>query len=273
MESRLRSRPATPADYATFARLVVELATGDPIPPQASWEASLAPTTLVYEDAEGHVVAYTFHQVLGDTGYVRHVVVDPAHRGKRHGRAVMDALAKLFREAGCTRWCLNVKPDNTPAVRLYESVGMRRAYSSTSLHVPWAVVEHLPRAGRALVGRAVEPAEQDALDTAFDLPHGSLAASRKLPGRVLVRLVDSEAPDEARIGVASFDPSFPGAFPFRVAEPLFARALLEALRPHALPGHDHLGVVAENDPSLTRLLLENGAAQRMEIVHYRGVLA
>ena len=130
MEPHLRSRPASPSDYETFTRLFVELATGDPIPSRPSWEAGIAPTALFHEDAGGHVVAYSFHQLLGETGYVTHVVVDPAHRGKRLGRAVMDALAALFREAGCTRWCLNVKPENTAAVRLYESVGMRRAYAS-----------------------------------------------------------------------------------------------------------------------------------------------
>jgi hypothetical protein len=44
------------------------------------------------------------------------------------------------------------------------------------------------------------------------------------------------------------------------------------MRPHALPAHDHLGVVAEDDAPLTRFLLDHGASQRMEILHYRGAL-
>ncbi len=272
MEPRLRSRPASPSDYETFTRLFVELATGDPIPGRASWEAGIAPTTLFHEDADGHVVAYSFHQLLGETGYVTHVVVDPAHRGKRLGRAVMDALAALFREAGCTRWCLNVKPENTAAVRLYESVGMRPAYASTSLHFPWAALDRLPPATREVTARIVDPSEDAAIETAFDLPLGRLAASRKLPGRVVLRLLDPRAPDDARVGVASFDPNFPGSFPFRLAEPTLARAMLEAIRPHALPAHDHLGLVVEDDAPLARFLLERGASRRMEIVHYRGAL-
>ncbi len=230
------------------------------------------PTTLLYEDTAGQVAAYSYHQVLGDTGYVRHVVVDPAYRGQKLGRFVMDSLASLFREAGCTKWCLNVKPDNVPAVRLYESVGMKRAYASTSLSLPWAHVERLPSPSRAVTARAVDPAEDAALEAAFDLAPGSLAASRKYAGRAVLRLVDTAAPDEAKVGLASFDPHFPGAFPFRVAHPSLARALLEAMRPHALPQHEHVGLVVEDDAELSRSLVAHGATVRMEILHFRGAL-
>lgn len=120
----------------------------------------------------------------------------------------------------------------------------------------------------------MEPAEQDALDTAFDLPHGSLAASRKLPGRVLVRLVDSEAPTKLLHRRRELRSELPRGVPVpRRGAALRAGAPRGAATARVTGPYDHLGVVAENDPSLTRLLLENGAAQRMEIVHYRGVLA
>ena len=269
---RLRSRPAVPSDYPTFTRLFVELATGDPIPSRESWEASIALTMLVHEDDAGEVVAYSYHQILADTGYVRHVVVEPKRRGERIGAAVMASLADVFRAAGCAKWCLNVKPDNTPAVRLYESVGMLREYASASLHVPWSVVPSLPAPAREVHGRLVEPPEDAALDAAFGMPAGSLSASRKFPGRVIARLVDPSAPDDLRVGVASFDPRFPGAFPFRLAEPTFARVMLEMLKPHARPEDAHIGVVVEDDEALVRLLVDHGAAMRMEILHYGGPL-
>ncbi|MFO0591508.1 MAG: GNAT family N-acetyltransferase [Polyangiaceae bacterium] len=272
MSPRHRSRPAVPTDYPTFTRLFVELATGDPIPGRDAWEASIAPTMRIYEDAAGEVVAYSYHQVLGDTGYVRHVVVDPARRGERIGGAVMATLADVFRGAGCARWCLNVKPDNTPAVRLYESVGMIREYASASLHVPWSAVPTLPSPSREVHGRLAEPHEDAALDAAFGMPAGSLAASRKVPGRAVARLVDPSAPEDLRVGVASFDPRFPGAFPFRLADPSFARVMLETLQPYARPEDAHIGVVAEDDAALVRLLLDHGAALRMEILHYGGPL-
>jgi GNAT superfamily N-acetyltransferase len=271
MDSSVRARPAEPSDYDHFTRLVVELATGDPIPPRERWEAAIAPTMLLFEQG-GEVVAYTYYQVLADTGYVRHVVVDPAHRGRRLGRVVMDELAAIFRKAGCSRWALNVKPDNAPAIALYRSVGMLPAYESTAVRLRWDAVATLPAPSREVAARPLDPADDAALEDAFDMPRGSLAAARKIPDRFLYRLVDPSAPSEARVGVASFDRHFPGAFPFRVAEPGFARPLLEALRPHALPQHEHLGLVIEDDAPLTSLLLAAGATPQLAIVHYRGDL-
>jgi GNAT superfamily N-acetyltransferase len=267
----VHSRGAVPGDYDLFARLVLELATGDPVPEAGRWQETLMPTTLFFEE-EGQVVAYAWATTLADVGYVRHVVVDPAHRGHGHGRVVMDTLAEHFRRAGCTRWVLNVKPDNLPAIRLYRSVGMRDVYLSTALRLEWSVVDRLPRPARAVTGRPADPAEDDALEAAFRLPKSTLATSRSYAGRVIVRLVDPAAADEARVGVASFDVEFPGAFPFRVADPTLGRSLLEAMRPHALPKHSNVGVVVEDDAALARLLIEHGAEVRLEIVHYEGEL-
>jgi GNAT superfamily N-acetyltransferase len=266
----LTSRPALPADYDHFVRLVPELAVADPVPERARWESVMAPHTLFFED-RGDVVAYAHYQVMNDTGYVRHVVVDPAHRGRRHGRAVMDELAALFRRAGCSRWELNVKPDNTPALRLYESVGMTAVYSSTALRFDWEIVERLPRDGRGVSGRTILPEEDAMVEAACKLPGGMLTTQRGTPGRALLALVDPAIGD-GFFGVASFDVHFPGAFPFRVAEPMLARALLAAMRPHALPEHANVGVVVEDDAELTRLLVTHGAKVHLEIVHYTGPL-
>ena len=273
MQPTLKPRPATPADHETFLRLFVELATGDPLPALDRWVAAMMPTTVFYEDESGAIAGYTHHQILADTAYVAHVVTAPGSRGRGIGRAMMSELAAVARAAGCAKWCLNVKPDNLPAIRLYESVGMRRAYASTSLHLRWADVERLPSPSRPIASRVVDPSEDAALEAAFDLPTGRLAAGRKYPGRVVLRLIDPAAPSEARVGVASFDPHFPGSFPFRVAEPSFARALLEAMRPHALPAHDHVGVVVEDHAELTSALVAHGATIKMEILHYRGDLS
>lgn len=267
----LTSRPAVPADYALFARLSAELNTGDPTPERGVWEASQMPAIRFHEDG-GEVVAYTWVTPLADTGYVRHLVVDPAHRGRGYGRLVMEAARRALREAGCARWMLNVKPDNTPAVKLYESLGMRPRYESTALRFAWDVVETLPEPGRAVAARLAEPAEDAALDEAFGLAKGTLAGTRAGPDRVVVRLVDPADPGEARVGVAAFNPHFPGAFPFKVAEPALARPLLEATRPYALPRFAHVGVVVEDDAPLARMLVEHGAEVRLEIVHYEGEL-
>lgn len=267
----LTPRPAVPADFPLFTRLFAELATGDPVPEQGRWEATLMPATLFFESG-GEVVAYAWATPLAEVGYVRHVVVDTAHRGRGFGRVVMDELAARLRSAGCTRWALNVKPDNTPAVRLYQGVGMSERYLSTALRIEWALVDRLPAPARDVTARVADPAEDGALEEAFGLPKGTLAASRSYQGRVVVRLCDPAAPGDARVGVASFDPQFPGAFPFKVADPTLARPLFEGIRPHALPSYSHVGIVAEDDAALTRVLVELGAEVRLEIVHFEGAL-
>ncbi|SFE65798.1 Acetyltransferase (GNAT) family protein [Actinacidiphila alni] len=57
--------------------------------------------------------------------YVLSVEVDAAHRGRGHGRTLMLAAENACREVGSTALALTVFADNTPAVRLYESLGYR----------------------------------------------------------------------------------------------------------------------------------------------------
>ena len=61
------------------------------------------------------------------------------------------------------------------------------------------------------------------------------------------------------VGFASFDPSFPGAVPFRTTSPRFGRALFDAMRPHARPEHLYVRAVVEGDAALERLILDAGA--------------
>jgi GNAT superfamily N-acetyltransferase len=267
----VRARPATAADYEQFLRLLPELGVDDPAPPPDRWASTMAPHTLLFEE-QGQVVAYALTQALNEVGYVKHVVVDPAHRGRGFGRTVMETLAARFRDAGCSQWCLNVKPDNLPALHLYRSVGLEQAYASTALRIDWSLVERLPQPERNVTARVVEPGEERALEAAFGMPGGTLAAART-QGKVVLRLVDSAAPEAARVGLASFDPHYPGAFPFRAAHPSFARALLESMKLRALPEHSYVQMVVEDDAELSRSLVERGATVRMEILHLRAALA
>jgi GNAT superfamily N-acetyltransferase len=57
--------------------------------------------------------------------HVLSVEVDAAHRGRGHGRTLMLAAENACREAGVTALALNVFAGNTPALRLYESLGYR----------------------------------------------------------------------------------------------------------------------------------------------------
>ncbi|MEV5609805.1 GNAT family N-acetyltransferase [Streptomyces sp. NPDC052225] len=66
-----------------------------------------------------------------DGGYVYDVEVAPDHRGQGHGRSLMLLAEADSIAAGATRLGLNVFADNTPAQRLYESLG----YEPTLYHL------------------------------------------------------------------------------------------------------------------------------------------
>ena len=74
------------------------------------------------------------------------------------------------------------------------------------------------------------------------------------------------------VGAAGFDPAFPGATPFRVADSGAARALLDALRPHARPADPHLFVVVEGDVALEAALAAAGATETMRVIAMVGTL-
>ncbi|RKN12688.1 GNAT family N-acetyltransferase [Streptomyces radicis] len=61
----------------------------------------------------------------GADAYVFSVAVDEKHRGRGHGRALMLEAERLTRAAGGRVLGLNVFAGNTPALRLYASLGYR----------------------------------------------------------------------------------------------------------------------------------------------------
>jgi ribosomal protein S18 acetylase RimI-like enzyme len=271
MIPRWLTRPAVPADHEAFARLFPELAIDDPLPDRAHWEAEMLPGTILLED-QGAVIAYAWIKVFGAVGYVVNLVVDPAFRGRGAGGALMEAIADRLRAGGCLRWALNVKVDNAPALRLYERCGLARAYRAAKLSLLWDRVAALPRDAAPVTARPVEPAEDGVFEAAFSLPPGRLADLRSR-GRVLVRLVDPAHPADAAVGLASFDPALPGAFPFAVARPGLAAPLLEALRPYARSGDTFLSLLVEHDPLLVELLCRDaGALRGFELFHMEGDL-
>ncbi|MET9498506.1 GNAT family N-acetyltransferase [Streptomyces sp. NPDC006552] len=66
-----------------------------------------------------------------DGAYVYDIEVDPGHRGRGHGRTLMLAAEADSLAAGATRIGLNVFAGNTPALRLYTSLG----YTPTRHHL------------------------------------------------------------------------------------------------------------------------------------------
>lgn len=259
-------RPAIAEDLLLYLRLLPELGVDDPPPDAARWAHELLPSTLVAVQ-DGEAVGVCTWAKLEGSGHVRTLIVAPPARRTGAARALLGVVAGKLRVAGCSTWALNVKPENTAATHLYRSLGFRRAYASLALRLHWAAVKQLP-AGPPVHSRAVTPADDPALERLFSLPAGQLAALRQ-SRRVLLTLVDQAG---AVLALSAFNPSYPGAFPFRVKEPLLARTLLEAMQPHALPGAEWTGLVVENDEALVALFRAHGATVRTAIHHYVGPL-
>jgi ribosomal protein S18 acetylase RimI-like enzyme len=59
----------------------------------------------------------------GHRGWVYYVAVDPGHRGRGHGRTIMNAAEDWLRQAGIAKLQLMVRPDNTRVQAFYESIG------------------------------------------------------------------------------------------------------------------------------------------------------
>ena len=166
---------------------------------------------------------------------------------------------RVFASAG-----LNVKSSNHAAIALYERAGMREKYLSRALRFPWLGLGSLP-AGDAVVGELV--AEREAVaEREFDLPKGQLAHARRIG-----RLLCEARSDSELVGVAAFDPKFPGAFPFRVRRLDAVAPLLTCLR-QQVPNDEVVHLVAEGDEALAKRLLDAGATVRDEIVHFQGTL-
>lgn len=262
-------RAARLEDYDDFARLFPELLVGDPVPGIERWRDEMVPSSLIAERG-GRVLGYSYFQLIGATGHIRNVVVAPEARGAGVGAALMAAMRQRFAEAGIGAWNLNVKPDNQPARRLYERCGMHAQYRSTALGLRWELLPSLPGPVVAVAARVVQPAEDDRFERALGLLPGELHSGRALPGRVVVGLVHGA--DSTPAGVAVFNPSFPGAYPFRVAHPSYSAALLAGMRPHALPQHDWVGMFIENDDAAVAALVAAGATVRLEALHYHGAV-
>jgi hypothetical protein len=59
----------------------------------------------------------------GHRGWVYYVAVDPDHRGKEYGRAIMNAAEDWLRKAVISKLQLLVRPENTKVQAFYESIG------------------------------------------------------------------------------------------------------------------------------------------------------
>ncbi len=131
-------RAATAADTPVIARLIRALAEYERLSDRVIFdEAELRQNlfgprpyaeVLLAEDA-GAVVGFAlffhnFSTFIGRPGiYLEDLFVEPEHRGRGHGKALLAALAKLAVARSCGRLEWAVLDWNEPSIRFYRSLG------------------------------------------------------------------------------------------------------------------------------------------------------
>lgn len=242
---------ATVDDYPAFARLFPELVVPEPTPSREVFALRL-PRMVMLRDESGKVVGYSAWNVFGLTFHVGNVVTAPEARRRGVGKALMDDLRARARDAGCTRWYLNVKQDNAVAIRLYERCGLAIEHEGWTFDVKWDALASLPPATEPARVFVPLPADDVRLADRFHIDPARVTRLREREG-VVFRAVEARGVQ----GFAAFDPSFPGVHPIRVTHPDHARSLFDAFRPSAR--HDHVHVFVEADRALADALLAVGA--------------
>ena len=131
-------RSATAADVGTILRFVRELAAferepdaveaTEPMLAEALFGERPAAEALIAETAEGPLgFALFFHNFSTWTGkrglYLEDLYVTPEARGSGVGKALLQHLAGLAVERGCTRFEWSVLDWNEKAIAFYSSVG------------------------------------------------------------------------------------------------------------------------------------------------------
>ncbi|MBN3930042.1 GNAT family N-acetyltransferase [Streptomyces verrucosisporus] len=96
--------------------------------------AGTALRVLVHGGADVGTLWLATARARGSGAWVFDIEVDPAHRGRGHGRTLMLAAERECLAAGVRTLGLNVFTDNTAALRLYESLGHRP--TAHHLHKP-----------------------------------------------------------------------------------------------------------------------------------------
>ncbi|HLP65877.1 MAG TPA: GNAT family N-acetyltransferase, partial [Rhizobium sp.] len=131
-------RNATPADVGPILRFITELAIYEKAEHEVeATEESLtrtlfgpgAATGAAILDADGvpagfAIWFYSYSTWQARKGlYLEDLYVSPDHRGSGAGKLLLRHLAKIAVEEGCGRFEWSVLDWNTPAIRVYESVG------------------------------------------------------------------------------------------------------------------------------------------------------
>ena len=138
MRPRPDIRAATPGDIPALLGLIRELAVYERLEHLLVADETLLERELFGGEsaaealicrADGAAVGmaiffHNFSTFLGRKGlYLEDLFVQPAHRGRGYGKALLLSLARIAHERGCGRFEWMVLDWNAPSIRFYESLG------------------------------------------------------------------------------------------------------------------------------------------------------
>jgi ribosomal protein S18 acetylase RimI-like enzyme len=84
-------------------------------------------STILVGELAGRVVATAMVGTDGHRGWIYYVAVQPELRRRGHARRIVEAAEAWLAQRGAPRMLLMVHPENSAAVRLYESLGYARS--------------------------------------------------------------------------------------------------------------------------------------------------
>ena len=163
----LRLRPATSDDVPDIRRLIQALATYEKEPDAAvvteddllrDGFSDTPRFKVVMAEWDGRVAGFAFYFYNYSTWqgrpglYLEDLFVQPSHRGKGIGKALLVHLARIAVRENCGRFVWQVLDWNEPALRFYESLG-------AEVLRPWLNVR---LEGEALARLAESPAPEAA---------------------------------------------------------------------------------------------------------------
>jgi GNAT superfamily N-acetyltransferase len=151
-------RSARPGDVAAILRLIRALAEYEKLAHEVvATEAALRETLfgaqpaaeVLLAEEDGHAVGLAlffqnYSTFLARPGiYLEDLFVEPAHRGRGIGKALLQAVARLAVRRGCGRFEWSVLDWNTPAIEFYRALGARPMSDWTIMRVTGEALRRL----------------------------------------------------------------------------------------------------------------------------------
>lgn len=166
---RLRIEPAREGDVAVILGFIRKLAEYEKLSHQVTATEELLRETLfggrrvaevliaylANEPAGFALFFHNFSTFLGRPGiYLEDLFVEPAHRGKGIGKALLVELARIAKERQCGRLEWSVLDWNQPAIDFYRGLGAVALDDWTIFRVTGEALDHL--AGRRATHSAAD---------------------------------------------------------------------------------------------------------------------